>query len=75
VLFTDGLFEVYAPDQEIYTQALLTDAMRKRLALPAPQLFDEVVAEIRAYSATGEFEDDVCMVGLEFSGSAAAKPG
>jgi hypothetical protein len=49
--------------------------MRTPPALPAPQLFDAGVAEIRAYSATGEFEDDVCMVGLEFSGPAAAKPG
>ena len=75
MLFTDGLIEVYAPNQEIYTQALLTEATRKRIALPAPQLFDEVVAEIRAYSATGEFDDDVCMVGLEFTGPAAAKAG
>lgn len=75
MFFTDGLFEVHAPNQEIYTQLLLTEATRKRIALPTAQLFDEIVSEIRAFSASGEFDDDVCMVGLEFHGPATAKAG
>src|SRR5262249_3328220 len=65
VLFTDGLYEVQAPDNSIYTQALLLEAVKKRIQAPASQLFDEVLAEIRLYSASGGFADDVCMVGVE----------
>ena len=75
MLFTDGLYEVSKSDQEIYTQALLTAATCQRLALPSAKLFDELLAEIRAYSADGEFEDDICMVGLDYAGSRLAKPG
>ena len=75
MLFTDGLFEVHAANQEIYTQAMLTDAARRRLGLPSARLFDELLEEIRAYSAGGGFDDDVCIVGLDYAGSPAAKPG
>lgn len=73
MLFTDGLYEVHAEDQSIYTQAMLTAATQKRLQAPATELFDELLAEVRGFSANGEFDDDVCIVGLEYAGSGAAK--
>jgi sigma-B regulation protein RsbU (phosphoserine phosphatase) len=75
MLFTDGLYEVSGADGDIYTQAMLTAAMRKRLLLPSAKLFDELLAEVRAYSADGEFDDDICIVGVDYAGNAAAKPG
>lgn len=76
MLFTDGLYEVHAEDQSIYTQTMLTAATHQRLVSPAALLFDELLAEVRAYSANGEFDDDVCIVGLEYTGApAAAKAG
>ncbi len=68
MLFTDGLYEVHAADQQLYTEAQLAGAVQKRLQLPAAQLFDEVLREIRELATGNEFEDDVCIVGMEFIG-------
>ncbi|MBV8640403.1 MAG: SpoIIE family protein phosphatase, partial [Verrucomicrobia bacterium] len=47
VLFTDGLFEVEMADDDYYGAERLLAAVRKRMHLPAGQLFAEVVAEIQ----------------------------
>ena len=39
----------------------------------AVQMFDELLAAIRAFSVDHEFEDDVCLVGMEFAGRPALK--
>lgn len=75
MLFTDGLYEVHAADQSIYTQAMLSEATQKRLKESAPVLFDELLVEIRAFSENKSFEDDVCIVGMEFNGSPVTKIG
>jgi serine phosphatase RsbU (regulator of sigma subunit) len=64
VLLTDGLFEVEGADEE-YGEERLTAAVRRNLNLPCGQLFDELLDEIQQFSATGEFEYDVCMVGVD----------
>ena len=70
MLFTDGLYEVQSPGQDLYTQELLAAGARKRLHLPAARLFDELLEEIRDFAENHEFADDVCLVGMEL----AAKP-
>jgi sigma-B regulation protein RsbU (phosphoserine phosphatase) len=67
LLFTDGLIEVQNQKSELYTQQLLLAAVQKRLELPTPQLFDEMLDEIRHYSETGSFMDDVCVVGMDLT--------
>ena len=74
MLFTDGLYEVHAANQELYTEAMLAAAVRKRLQSPAAQLFDELLSEVRQFAASHEFDDDVCMVGMEFAGTRVATP-
>src|ERR1051325_2263487 len=74
MMFTDGLYEVHAPTQELYTQDMLLAAANARLQSPAPVLFDELLHEIRAFCATGEFDDDVCLVGMEFTRLVPVKP-
>jgi sigma-B regulation protein RsbU (phosphoserine phosphatase) len=69
MLFTDGLYEVQDRNEELYSQALLVSSVERRLQLPAAQLFDEVLAEIRQFSAEQAFSDDVCLVALEFQGN------
>ena len=64
VLFTDGLYEVEGID-EAYDEERLVAAVRQRINLPTPDLFTELLDEIRQFSANGEFEDDVCLVGME----------
>lgn len=75
LLFTDGLIEVYDPNQELYTQAQLIEAVRQRLPIPTPRLFDEVLDEIRAFSQEGAFDDDVCVVGVELTRLVPVKTG
>jgi sigma-B regulation protein RsbU (phosphoserine phosphatase) len=71
VLFTDGLIEVQHPNGEFYTQELLRTAMQQRLDLPAPQLFDQLLAELSRFADGIGFTDDVCLVGMDFAGAQA----
>ena len=67
VLFTDGLYEVQNRRDELYTQAMLTSAVRSRVQLPAAALFDELLAEIGRFAEPTGFTDDVCLVGMELA--------
>jgi sigma-B regulation protein RsbU (phosphoserine phosphatase) len=64
-LFTDGLYEMDAPNQEEYGQERLLAAVRQRVSLPPEQLFNDVLADVKQFSANKEFYDDVCLVGVE----------
>jgi phosphoserine phosphatase RsbU/P len=65
MLFTDGLYEVEGTNSnEIYSQAMLLGAVQRRVQLPAAQLFDEVLDEVRSFSSGSVFSDDVCLVGM-----------
>jgi hypothetical protein len=46
--------------------------VQRRTQLPAPQLFDELLAEIRRFSGDNGFADDVCLVAVDYAGAAAA---
>jgi sigma-B regulation protein RsbU (phosphoserine phosphatase) len=70
MLFTDGLYEVQGRNDELYSQAMLVAGVQRRAQLPAPQLFDELLAEIGRYSVDNGFADDVCLVGMEYAGVA-----
>ena len=72
MLFTDGLYEVQDRNDELYSQAMLVAGVQRRAQLPAPQLFDELLAEIRRFSADSGFADDVCLVGMEYRPAQAA---
>ncbi|MGH7992250.1 MAG: SpoIIE family protein phosphatase [Limisphaerales bacterium] len=71
MLFTDGLYEVQGPNEELYSQERLIMDVKDRLAKPAGQLFDELLAAIGNFSVDHEFADDVCLVGMEFKGKPA----
>jgi serine phosphatase RsbU (regulator of sigma subunit)/CheY-like chemotaxis protein len=65
MLFTDGLFEVEAPDHELYTSERLLRAVRPRMKLESSELFAQLFAEIRQFSKRPDFSDDVCLLGME----------
>ena len=65
MLFTDGLFEVEAPDDKIYSRERLTAAVRERVRLPSANMLAELFGEIRQFSKRTEFSDDVCLVGMD----------
>jgi sigma-B regulation protein RsbU (phosphoserine phosphatase) len=68
MLFTDGLYEVQGPNEELYSQQRLLVDVKSLLQKPGAQLFEDLLAAVRAFSTSHEFEDDVCLVGMEFMG-------
>lgn len=65
ILYTDGLFEVLGADDTEFGQARLLAAVQDRRHLPAEQLFDELINLTRQQSDSGEYGDDVCLLGVE----------
>ena len=65
MLFTDGLFEVQAPDEQIYSRERLETAVRNRVSLPSAKILAELMSEVREFSKHNEFSDDVCLLGLD----------
>ena len=66
MLFTDGLYEVQAANNELYSETLLLEGVQRRVAMAAAPLFDELIEEIQRFSGENAFSDDVCLVGLDF---------
>ena len=71
MLFTDGLYEVQGQHEELYSQQRLLLDVKNLLTRPPGVLFDELLAVIRAFAVNGEFDDDVCLVGVSFVGELA----
>lgn len=73
LLFTDGLYEVHDENEKLYTRDMLAAAVSKRLTTSAGKLFDSLLNEVRAFAAEKPFEDDVCILGMEFLAAKTAK--
>ncbi len=73
MLFTDGLYEVQGHHEELYSQARLTLDIRHLLSHPSGALFDELLKVIRAFAVDGEFDDDVCLVGMDYISQPSVK--
>ena len=71
MLFTDGLYEVQGPNEELYSPERLIMDVKDRLRESTSQLFDELLEAIRNFSVDHEFGDDVCLVGIEYTGKPA----
>jgi sigma-B regulation protein RsbU (phosphoserine phosphatase) len=65
LLYTDGLYEAPGADSEEYGQERLLEAVRKRVPLNPGELFDQLLVEVKEFASEKEFEDDVCLVGIE----------
>jgi len=64
-LFTDGIYEVTNAEGEEYGQERLLQAVRKRIQMPAEELFGDLLVDVQKFSGRSDFEDDVCLVGVE----------
>jgi len=73
MLFTDGLYEVQGQNEELYSQQRLLLDVQNLLKHPPGILFDELLQVIRAFTVSGEFDDDVCLVGMDFIGLPSTK--
>jgi len=67
MLYTDGLFEVEDEEGNLYSQEDLVKIVDERMPFPADELFQAVLAEIHGFSHRSDFEDDVCIVGIELA--------
>jgi PAS domain S-box-containing protein len=65
LLFTDGLYEVDDQGGNQFGSARLGEEVQKRVHHPCCDLVHELVAEVQKFSGSGEFTDDVCLVGVE----------
>lgn len=65
VMFTDGVYETENPHGEIYGRKRLLAAVRERVNLPSERLFAELVADVQRFSGKQDFDDDVCLVGMD----------
>ncbi len=65
LLFTDGLFEVEGANGRLYDYECLLECVSRRGDLPPARLCDEVISEIKQFSVSKEFNDDVCLVAVE----------
>jgi len=68
MLFTDGLYEVQGHHEELYSQQRLMLDAQNLLHQPPGKLFDDLIQSVRAFAVNGEFDDDVCLVGMDFIG-------
>ncbi len=66
VLFTDGVFEVQGQEEEFGEDRLIS-SLRDHINLPVDAMFDHLLKDIRSFSASGGFADDVCLVGVNIN--------
>jgi serine phosphatase RsbU (regulator of sigma subunit) len=50
---------------EQFSQDLLLQAVRNHASMHGSELFTAMLNEIRQFSASHQFSDDVCLVGME----------
>ena len=67
MLFTDGLYEVQGLNEELYSQQRLVMDVQNLIQRPPEMLFDELLEAVRTFAVSHEFDDDVCLVGMEFA--------
>jgi PAS domain S-box-containing protein len=65
MLFTDGLYEVEDATGAFFNEEQLRATVSRHAALVPEEFFERVVSDIRKYSQSGTFADDVCVVGMQ----------
>jgi serine phosphatase RsbU (regulator of sigma subunit) len=65
MLYTDGLYEAENLREEHFGRKRLMAAAFGRIREAAPQLFDGLLADVRQFTGSEAFADDVCLVGME----------
>ena len=68
MFFTDGLYEVQGQNEELYSQQRLVIDVKNLINQPPGELFDNLIQSIRTFATNGEFDDDVCLVGMDYVG-------
>lgn len=66
LLFTDGLFEVEGANNELFDHEKLLEVVRKKMNLSPVRLSESILTEVKRFSASGNFSDDVCLVAMDY---------
>lgn len=74
VLFTDGLYEARGASGEEYGMQRFTRLLASAGSLPIDSLLKRIIAEAEAFAGETEFDDDVCLVGIELTEQGGAAP-
>ena len=64
LLYTDGIYEIFAGNQEFGMDGFIA-ALRRHAGLSAPALLDRLLETARAFGDSQEFEDDVCLLAID----------
>jgi sigma-B regulation protein RsbU (phosphoserine phosphatase) len=67
LLFTDGLFEVEGSGGRLYDYQQLSKAVGNRAEMPVVEMCRGIIDEVQQFSATQEFNDDVCLVAMDIN--------
>lgn len=62
LLYTDGLFEAYNAEGEMYGEERLADFVQQHARLAPEALMDELIQDVHRFSGSVDFEDDVCLL-------------
>jgi len=65
MLFTDGLFEVEDANGAFFNEEQLRASASRHADLVPEEFFDRVLGDVRRYSQSETFADDVCVVGMQ----------
>jgi sigma-B regulation protein RsbU (phosphoserine phosphatase) len=65
LLYTDGLFETRAADGQQYGEPRLLEAVQARAPMQTPELFTDLLTDVQRFSASADFPDDVCLLGMD----------
>ena len=69
VFYTDGLTEARNGEQAEYEEDGLVRALRDHRSEPLPALLESLVRDAVAFTGTPVFEDDVCILGVNYVGN------
>lgn len=64
LMYTDGIYEVANKTHEEFGTTNLLRAAQQNSQLPLKDLAAQLIQASRDYSATGKFDDDVCLIGF-----------
>lgn len=70
--YTDGVIEAANPDGEIFGEERLTNELTRARGQSGAQVCDRLVQATEAYSRRRNFEDDVCIVTIDSTGTTCA---
>lgn len=70
--FTDGLFEAADASGAIFGLERLRGVVTQQSSLPGGLLIDRTIAAVQAFSGRSEFEDDICVLAVESTGTTCA---